>query len=54
MRVSPRLLLGVAVTAYAALFAELSILRHHAFRTGRFDLGNMTQAVWATAHGHPL
>jgi uncharacterized membrane protein len=54
LRVSPRLLLGVAVTAYAALFAELSILRHHAFRTGRFDLGNMTQAVWATAHGHPL
>jgi uncharacterized membrane protein len=36
------------------VFAELSVLRHHAFRTGRFDLGNMTQAVWATAHGHPL
>jgi uncharacterized membrane protein len=22
--------------------------------TGRFDLGNMVQAVWWTAHGHPL
>ncbi|MBA2568556.1 MAG: DUF2079 domain-containing protein, partial [Actinobacteria bacterium] len=22
--------------------------------TGRFDLGNMAQAVWTTAHGHPL
>ena len=22
--------------------------------TGRFDLGNMVQAVWSTAHGHPL
>ena len=30
------------------------ICRHHAFDTGRFDLGNMTQAVWATAHGHSL
>jgi len=24
------------------------------FRVGRFDLGNMAQAVWSTAHGHPL
>jgi uncharacterized membrane protein len=24
------------------------------FATGRFDLGNMVQAVWSTAHGHPL
>jgi uncharacterized membrane protein len=29
-------------------------LRHESFNTGRFDLGNMVQAVWATAHGHPL
>ena len=43
-----------AITAYAAGFSALSILRYHAFSTGRFDLGNMTQAVWATAHGHPL
>lgn len=49
-----RLALGLAVALYAGAFAELSVLRHHAFRTGRFDLGNMTQAVWATAHGHPL
>jgi uncharacterized membrane protein len=40
--------------AYAAGFAALSILRYRSFNTGRFDLGNMTQAVWATAHGHPL
>src|SRR4029450_810495 len=43
-----------AIGAYAAGFSALSILRYHAFSTGRFDLGNMTQAVWATAHGHPL
>jgi len=24
------------------------------FHEGRFDLGNMVQAVWSTAHGHPL
>jgi uncharacterized membrane protein len=40
--------------AWAALFSYLSIRRHDAFWTGRFDLGNMVQAVWSTAHGHPL
>ena len=24
------------------------------FRLAKYDLGNMTQAVWSTAHGHPL
>ena len=43
-----------AVAAYAAGFSALSILRHRAFSTGRFDLGNMVQSVWSTAHGHPL
>ena len=50
----PRPLLWAAVTAYATGFSALSILRHRAFATGRFDLGNMVQAVWSTAHGHPL
>jgi uncharacterized membrane protein len=40
--------------AWIAGFAALSILRQAAFATGRFDLGNMVQAVWSTAHGHPL
>ena len=52
--VRPKHLLVAAIGAYAAGFAALSILRYHAFSAGRFDLGNMTQAVWATAHGHPL
>jgi uncharacterized membrane protein len=51
---SARTLLWVAIAAYAAGFSALSILRHRAFATGRFDLGNMVQAVWSTAHGHPL
>ena len=50
----PKHLLWVAIGAYASGFGALSILRYHAFNAGRFDLGNMTQAVWATAHGHPL
>lgn len=32
----------------------LAVAQHRAFWTGRFDLGNLTQAVWSTAHGHPL
>jgi uncharacterized membrane protein len=51
---STRVLLAAAIAAYAAGFAALSALRHEAFVTGRFDLGNMVQAVWSTAHGHPL
>ena len=47
-------LLWAAIAAYAAGFAALSILRHRAFNTGRYDLGNMVQTVWNTAHGHFL
>jgi uncharacterized membrane protein len=52
--VSARRILWAAVVAYGVAFASLSVLRHRAFSTGRFDLGNMVQAVWSTAHGHPL
>jgi uncharacterized membrane protein len=43
-----------AAAAFAGGFGALSVLRHRAFETGRFDLGNMVQAVWFTTHGHPL
>jgi uncharacterized membrane protein len=49
-----RAFLWTAIAAYATGFTALSILRYRSFETGRFDLGNMVQAVWATAHGHPL
>ncbi len=52
--ITPPVLLWTAIAAYAAGFSALSVLRHRAFQTGRFDLGNMVQAVWSTAHGHPL
>jgi uncharacterized membrane protein len=52
--VRARALLYSAIAAYAAGFASLSILRHRAFNTGRYDLGNMVQTVWNTAHGNFL
>lgn len=42
---------GVVAVAYATAFALLSLQRHRGFFTARFDLGNMTQAVWSGAHG---
>jgi len=51
---TPRALVALAAAACAAWFSLLSVLRHDAFETGRFDLGNMVQVVWSTAHGHFL
>ena len=42
------------VAAFAAGFGRSRFSAIDAFSTGRFDLGNMTQAVWSTAHGDPL
>lgn len=42
------------IAVYAGLFSYLSIRRYDAFWTARFDLGNMVQAVWNTAHGRVL
>lgn len=49
--IPPRALLWLAITSFAAGFGALATLQHRAFETGRFDLGNLTQAVWSTAHG---
>ena len=51
---TPTRLVWLATASFAALFGALAILRHRAFGSGRFDLGNMTQAVWSTAHGDVL
>jgi uncharacterized membrane protein len=48
---SPKTLVWIAMGAFAAEFTSLSILRHNAFNTGRFDLGNIVQSIWTTAHG---
>ena len=50
----PRTLLSLAVCAFAAGMSALAVLQQRAFETGRFDVGNLTQAVWSTAHGRFL
>ena len=50
----PRALLWAATAAFSVGFAALAVQRDRAFATGRFDLGNMTQAVWSTTHGRFL
>ncbi|MGB5933565.1 MAG: DUF2079 domain-containing protein [Anaerolineae bacterium] len=47
------LFLGM-VLLYIALFSTLTILKHEAFETTAFDLGNLDQAVWNTSHGRIL
>ncbi len=39
---------------FALLFAAATVVEFRAFQGQRLDLGDMTQAVWATAHGHFL
>lgn len=51
---TPRALLGLAMGAFAAGLGSLATLQHRAFATGRFDVGNLVQAVWATANGDLL
>ena len=49
--VTPAVLVWAAAAVFAGGFGATAVLRHRAFESGRFDLGNMTQAVWSTAHG---
>jgi uncharacterized membrane protein len=49
-----RLAVWAMVAVYAGVFSWLSVLRYRTFSTGRFDLGNMVQAIWSTAEGRPL
>lgn len=50
----PQLLLWTAVSAFAAGMSSLAVLQQRAFETGRFDVGNLTQALWSTANGRLL
>jgi uncharacterized membrane protein len=52
--IRPRALLWLAIGAFGTGMSALAVLQQRAFETGRFDVGNLTQAVWATAHGHFL
>jgi uncharacterized membrane protein len=50
----PARLVGAGTATFGAGMAALAVLQHRAFWTGRFDVGNLVQAVWSTAHGDPL
>lgn len=42
------------IVCYMAFFGAWTVLKHHAFQTTAFDLGNVDQAVWNTRHGRFL
>lgn len=44
-------ILAILVCVYITYFTTASFLRYDNFYTGRFDLGNMDQAVWNTING---
>lgn len=50
----PRAVAAAGTLAFGGGFAALSVLQHRAFWSGRFDVGNLVQAVWSTAHGDVL
>ena len=43
-----------AMLAWSGVLLLIVHRNYTRFREGRFDLGNMVQAVWSTAHGHTL
>ena len=47
----PASLVASGAAAFGAGFASLAVLQHRAFWTGRFDVGNLVQAVASTADG---
>ena len=51
-RVTPLVL--VISSVWSSVFVAVAVSRHETIRSHRFDLGNMVQAVWSTAHGRPL
>lgn len=44
-------ILVLLIIVYVSYFTVASVLRYQNFYTGRFDLGNMDQTVWNSAHG---
>ena len=48
----PRILLILAMIAYAVYFADLTLVRYAAFESRALDMGNLNQAVWNTAQGN--
>lgn len=47
-------LVGLMALTFALYVGYHALMRHWAYHTDAFDLGNMDQAVWNTLHGHPF
>jgi uncharacterized membrane protein len=47
-------LAAMGAVTWAAAVGALGVWRHDRFLSHRYDLGNMVQAVWSTAHGRVL
>jgi uncharacterized membrane protein len=54
MRVRPGQVVCAATAVSAGAWAAVAVIRESRFLDKRQDLGNYTQAVWNTAHGHFL
>lgn len=53
LKINPYLAIVVFCSfLYFIYFTSYTIIRHDMYISGRFDLGNMTQTVWNTAHGN--
>jgi uncharacterized membrane protein len=50
----PAVVLGVFAGGWALVLGWIAVDRHESIRSHRFDLGNMVQVVWSTAHGRPF
>ncbi len=48
------IVIWASMVAWTAVLFFVGRDAYSEFRVGRFDLGNMVQAVWSTAHGRPL
>ncbi|MDQ4105639.1 MAG: DUF2079 domain-containing protein [Actinomycetota bacterium] len=53
-RPGPRGVVVAISVLYVVLFSFLAIYKHEIYASSRFDLGNMDQAVWNSAHGRIL
>ncbi|MGH2448546.1 MAG: DUF2079 domain-containing protein [Chloroflexota bacterium] len=53
-RYAPWVLLALMTVVFAVGYSWMSLLRHAAFESHAFDLGNFDQAVWNTLHGQPF
>jgi uncharacterized membrane protein len=49
---TPRIVTGVAILVYIALFILLTFERHNSYNSAGFDLGTYDQMLWQISHGN--